>query len=218
MNLDKKRLMCLTVGLFLGLNALIVAPHMLNEDKHRGPHRTYLAFEQHYAALVYKHQIAPVENPFMRSPRYMDSIFPGAKSMKEIVLKYPKKYYDFLCLSIGHGMKRLAVLFHVLLFFIFIIYNSIRKGRYQIDLFGKLFLLSLIGTIPYLLFSFPHIRYLAKYYPLVIILLLSFIENCKDDKTVLRSKWLIGVGVGINILIFLNSLKLLTSGIYWFPD
>ena len=138
--------------------------------------------------------------------------------MKEIILKHPKKYYDFLCLSVGHGMKRMFVLFHVLLIFIFIIYKSVRKGWYRMDLFGKLLLLSLIGTIPYVLFSFPHIRYLARYYPLAIILLLSFIENCKDDKTVLLSKWLIGVGVGINTLIFLNSLKMLTSGIYWFPD
>ncbi len=208
------------LAVYMGLNILLVIPSMLTPQGDWGSKRSFVSFGQHYAALVNKHQISPIDNPFLDYDHFTKAIFSKAENMKEIIFQYPKQYYDFLCLSLGHGIKRMIVVFNVLLFFIFLIYRSIINGTYNIDLLGRLFFISLIGCIPLVLFSFPHIRYLARYYPIAILVILSYVQQVHliNRQQNLTCGFLIIGGLIVNILFFMNSLTHLSSKIYWFPD
>ena len=207
------------VFIFVGLNFLFLLPEITN---HRIGHlgdRSFDSFGQHYADLFHKHQLTPLSDSFHESKDYIKVIFPKAKTMSDIILHYPSQYYDFLFLSLAHGFKRTVFLFHILLLFVFIIFRYRRLDGGNNDLFQKLFFLSLVGYIPLILFSYPHVRYMARYYPIVIIFILSFVENF--DGTKIQKKFVSGVlyaALGVNIFCFIYTLPQLTSMNYWFPD
>ena len=189
--------------------------------------RGFISFTQHYSALVEKHQIIkPVPNPWEGVKEYRTGIIPKANSISSLIREYPKVYYDFLFLSFGHGVKRIVTLFNILLLFIPIIflYTRKRKKTDNFNAFHKLFYISLLGFLPMILFSFPHIRYMARYFPLFIIFILSFkeqfsVNDPEKKKYSAVSNAILGGSISLNAFLFLdNIIKIKTIDNFWFPD
>lgn len=187
-------------------------------DHLTGP-KSFHTFSQHYAALVEKHQISSAPNPWRETEEYMQSVFPEASSVRDIILKYPSRYIDFVFLSLASGLKRALVLFHVFLVLIPVLLISAFTKKWRVGHLEKLFALSLIALIPFVVFSFPHIRYMARFYPVLMLIILVFYEQFSEEKA---GKFVVGtllVGLSIqSVLLIQDILKLDTLQRYWFPD
>jgi hypothetical protein len=216
---------------FFAFSLLLVAPGIIGQgtDYFSGENRSYFSFGQHYAALVAKHQVSKsVPDPWEEYYRYLEADFPGTANMLDVWFKYPLKYFDFVMLSIGHGLVKCVQLFHMLWILLVMIPVFYIRKRIKLLPAEKMILLSLIGCIPFILFAFPHIRYLARYYPLVIILTLMFLKRLLDEKwkekTVYKYAVFISIGVIltaviINIFLFVHNLAVIdTVKEFWFPD
>lgn len=191
--------------------------------------RAFFSFGQHYATLVAPHQIMP--NPpdsWQEFYKYMENNFKGAKSMIDVWTKYPLKYADFLMLSFGRGIIKAMQLFHLLYFILAgMLLFYIKKGI-QATPVERLILISLVGLIPIVLFAFPHIRYLARYYPLAIILILLFLKRLSKEDRGKRAffKYSLWAVIAIIILtslfnawLFIHDLNHFESlKDFWFPD
>lgn len=178
--------------------------------------RSFVSFGQHYSALVYGHQlIRPVPEPWNNWNQYMSSIFPEANTLADVINMYTKKYVDFVMLSIGQGMKNLFILLKYLfiflpLIFIYHIHKMICLKRFMpLKRIEQIILLTLFGFIPFFLFSYPHIRYLARYYPLFIIFILVFIERLLCEKGSKLNLLLLMIGIFVLCISLINSSRLL---------
>jgi hypothetical protein len=194
-----------------------------------GENRGFFSFGQHYATLVEKHQVSPnTPDPWEEYFKYLEHNFKGAKSMTGVWLKYPLKYADFVMLSIGHGLIKGLQLFHFLWIILVGMIIFYIKKRIKPEPVEKLILLSFIGCIPFVLFAFPHIRYLARYYPLVIILILLFLQRLLNmmwkEKPFYKYALIVTIGVILvaailNTYLFIHNLSGFdTVKDFWFPD
>lgn len=216
---SQKKLCWKLIIMYIVLNFIIISPQIFGITRAGENDRAFFSFGQHYAALFHQHQVSPLSDPFAQSVAYVRAVFPGAENMKDIISKYPSAYLDYVALSIFHGIKRSIVLFHFLLFSLFLIpYHWIKQNDYP-DQLMKLVIISLIGLGPMVLFSFPHIRYLARYYPLIILAVLSFVEKLnKQGKNIEVFNNIIYLSLTVNLYIYFTTLDGLSSGNYWFPD
>lgn len=213
-----KRLMLL--GAYVLLNALLIFPGLLLNGFQFKVDRSFNSIAQHYGYLVEPHQIMPnAPGGFADGAAYMKAVFPKATNVKELVLNYPKKYYDYVILSLGHGFKRVLRLFHVFLLFIPFIYQSAKRGTYRLEIIDKLFLISLIGFVPLILFSFPTIRYMARYYPVAILIVLSYVEKMKQKgASGFLMEGLVWSGIMMNCFLFYHASFQWSTGVFWYPD
>lgn len=191
--------------------------------------RAFFSFGQHYATLVEPHQVMhEPPDSWQEYYKYMDNNFKGARGMLDVWTKYPRKYVDFVMLSMGRGTMKFLQLFHLFCFILAgMVLYYIKKGM-QAAPVERLILISLVGVIPFVLFAFPHIRYLARYYPLIILSILLFLKRLlmKNWKTQARYRFavwaviLIIVLAGLlNSVLFVRNLdQFETLKDFWFPD
>ncbi len=216
---------------FIVFSILIVTPGIVKygNSYFASENRSFITFGWHYAALFGKHQVSEqAEQPWAQYTRYLAANFKGAKTMMDVWLKYPLKYFDFLLLSIGHGLIKVTELFHFLWILLPAAPLFYFREKIKLILAEKTILLSFIGCIPFVVLSFPHIRYFARYYPLVVILILMFLKRLLDTQwkekplykyAVYVSFAVILVTAIINLYLFANNLAAIdTVKEFWFPD
>jgi len=238
---QKKSWVLLIIG-FMAFSFLAVSPGLIKRGGNffSGNNRSLFSFGQHYAALFFRHQASPnPPDPWDDYYRYIQNNFKGAENMVDVVLKYPFKYFDYLLLSFGRGMQKAIVLFHILWIIIAMMLYRYLKDRITLSTGEKLMVISFIGYLPFILFSFPHIRYLARYFPLVLVLLLKFLNRlamAQNDKSDLKENniarsikpsrlSLITVSAAIFLFILIdvflfahNIAGFETVKEFWFPD
>jgi hypothetical protein len=86
--------------------------------------------------------------------------------------------------------------------------------------------MSLSGLVPVVLFSYLHVRYIARYFPVFLIIIFQYVETLnhsekiKKPKNVIIAAWVIiciysalQAGDLIKNISSINSLRL-----FWFPD
>jgi hypothetical protein len=216
---------------FIFFVSLIMAPGVIKRGTNyfSDANRSLFSFGQHYAALFARHQVSQsAPHPWDEYYKYLETNFKGADNMLEVCYKYPLKYFDFLLLSLGHGLLKGLALFHVLsIVLVMMVFWYFKKG-FKPTPAEKFILISFIGYIPLILFSYPHIRYLARYYPLFIILILMYLkrvinaaekENLFKSHMVLITIVILVIAVFINAYLFVHNLAAFESvKEFWFPD
>ena len=150
--------------------------------------------------------------------------FPNAHSVKDVVFKHTGTYLAFVGKSAQRGASNFLLTFHVLT--LALVFAWMARSEFRADRAMVLIGWTLIGMLPLVLLSYPHVRYFARWLPLVLIFLMfCYRELAKktDDRriTMLRR----GV-LGSLILYFLCSVILIIGDYqqwvlgetYWFPD
>ncbi|MFQ5415608.1 MAG: hypothetical protein ACE5FL_01040, partial [Myxococcota bacterium] len=189
--------------------------------------RSFASFSQHYAALVAPLQITgPPPNPWTESSAYIQPHFPGARDMGDVVTGHFPRYLGFVALSSVRGLLRAGWLANWALLAVPCLAWGWRRGHLEPSDREKTLLLSFVGVAPFVLFSFPHVRYLARYYPIFIVGLLAVLERvlALDDRAARRPVWVTaGACLAVSLLVncgrLANGLFGLSSNPqYWFPD
>ncbi len=140
--------------------------------------RSFATFSQHFAALVAPYQIAPgAPNPWTEPQVYVQRGFPGASSMFDVVTAGGLRYLDFVALSAARGVRKLGWVFHYALLAVPVLVWARWQGRSGLDDRERALLLSFVGCVPFVLLSYPHIRYFARYYPVFLVLLFAALER-----------------------------------------
>jgi hypothetical protein len=78
------------------------------------------------------------------------------------------------------------------------------RRRLAAEAFEKYFMVCLVNVIPWVLVSFPHVRYMARFYPLMLLVSLRWMERT-DRSRLARS--LIYTTIALQALIFFGSMR-----------
>lgn len=205
-------------GAFL-LTALLINLPGIAEHGLRGQFADtdgYFAIGQHYAALFERHQlIRPTSNPWESWEGYMRASFPGAGTVPDIIIHHTASYFDFVALSFVEGIRRIFAAFGWLLALVALRVWFWKKSKMAVADFERLTLVAFLGLIPMVLLAYPHIRYLARYYPLVAVASLTFVEASADK----RAFALLLISLVSQAKIFFNDISNLKQmQQFWFSD
>jgi hypothetical protein len=171
--------------------------------------RSFVSFSQHYASLASRHQIGAAPEPWTHFDEYIQASFGDVQSVKQIILREPAKYVDFLFLSMSQSLQNMFAtgFLFTLLFSIFVLWRD--RERFQ----GLILLVFGVSLFTITLFAYMHIRYQARFFPIMLALALTAVP--------LITKWR-KILLGLGILVFTGFLLLSTNSIlvcgYWFPD
>jgi hypothetical protein len=189
--------------------------------------RSFASFSQHYAALIAHFQVAGAPpNPWSETAAYMQRHFPGARNMSDVVLGHFPRYLEFVVLSALRGLFRAGYVVNFAALAVPCLAWGWRRGRFRLSDREKTLYLSFIGFAPFVLFSYPHVRYMARYYPIFLLLLLGALERVLaiEDRALRRTVLLTsGLCLGVSLLENLRRLgeglaHVAELGQYWFPD
>jgi hypothetical protein len=202
-----------TAGLAVGFAALVgvlVAPGLASHGAAFFTNRSWSAFGQHYAALVANLQLGPRPDPWTSWQSYTAAAFPGATSVVQVIHHHPVVYTFYVALSAAFGLWNAWTAFGLALVAIAVRMALRSTGPRPVE--GWL-LAAMVVLVPQLLISFPHVRYMARLAPLVLMVPLAEIESRRDRWAVLMSL-LMG---GYFVLTLSDRLTHLSS-FGWFPD
>ncbi len=219
-----------------GFLALLLAPGVLVDgvayfSTYNGEPggRSFASFRQHYAALVAPLQVlGRPPNPWTESAVYFDRAFPGAATMGDVVTHHFPRYLEFVALSCVRGVLRAGwVLNYAALAIPFLLvaaWRSEAAGRFLTN-HDRTLLVAFVGVAPFVLLSFPHVRYLARYYPLFLVLVLGALQRLHErGDPAARSA--LGLAVLCLALSLLENTGRLAKTVvaapelqqFWFPD
>jgi hypothetical protein len=191
-----------------------------------GESRAFATFGQHFAALVAPLQLVPGPDPWSRPGPYVEHAFPGARSLSDVLAAPGLPYLDFVALSAARGARKLGWLFGWAWLALPPLWWARRRGGLAPDALERALLLSFVGCAPFVLFSYPHVRYFARYYPIFWLLLLRSAERVSElPDRALRRRALAAAGVFV-ALALVQSADRAAFGLahaaalpqYWFPD
>ena len=207
----------LLAGLLGAAGALVVPAFLVHGLRLFGG-RAFLSFGQHYSALFALHQLQPPENPWRDWQVYVGAIFPGATSVWDVVHLHPRKYADFVALSVLYGARKFVTVMNLFLVLLVQRLLSLRRQATALEPFEGILGVSLVGVVPWLLVSFPHVRYFARYYPLLLLSGLHFAEQLEPAGR-RRAYALAAAGVAVNcLLLLLDARTRPGSFLLWLPD
>jgi len=148
--------------------------------------RGFATFAQHFAALVAPFQLgASAPNPWLHPEPYVERVFPGARSMGDVVAQPGLAYLDFVALSLARGIRKAGWVLNWAALAVPILVIARRRAGLSLEVREKALLASFVGVLPFVLLSYPHIRYFARYYPLFLLLVLGSVERlaaCSDRR------------------------------------
>lgn len=188
--------------------------------------RSFASFSQHYAALAARFQIgAVVPNPWSETSAYMVRHFPGAEGLSDVLLDHFPRYVEFVALSCVRGLFRAAYVTNYAALVIPILVFAGYRARIAPSDRAKTLLLSFVGLLPFVLLSYPHVRYLARYYPIFMLLVLMALERLASSENPVARPALVVSAACLVLSLVENSLRfaaglaqLPETAIYWFPD
>jgi len=189
--------------------------------------RSFASFSQHYAALIAHFQISGAPpDPWSDPAAYVQRHFPGARSMSDVVFGHFPRYLEFVALSTVRGLFRAGYVVNYAALAVPCLAWGWRRGGFALGDREKTLLLSFIGFAPFVLFSYPHVRYMARYYPIfLLLLLLAFERVLAIEDRARRGPVLLTAGLCLGVSL-LENLRRLAEGLahvaelgqYWFPD
>lgn len=140
--------------------------------------RGFASFAQHFAALVAPFQLAAdAPDPWLQPRPYVEKVFPGARSLGDVVAQPGLAYLDFVALSVARGVRKVGWVLNWAALAVPILVVARRRAGLPPDAQEKALLATFVGAIPFVLLSYPHIRYLARYYPVFLLLVLGSVER-----------------------------------------
>ncbi len=140
--------------------------------------RGFATFAQHFAALVAPFQLAAdAPNPWLHPGPYVEKVFPGARTLGDVVAQPGLAYLDFVALSVARGVRKVGWVLNWAALAVPILVVARRRADLPLDAQEKALVATFVGVLPFVLLSYPHIRYLARYYPLFLLLVLGSVER-----------------------------------------
>jgi len=189
--------------------------------------RGFATFAQHFAALIAPLQLAPdAPNPWLHPAPYVEKVFPGAQSLGDVVAQPGLAYLDFVALSVAKGVRKLGWMLNWAALAVPVLVLARRRAGLALDAQEKALLATFVGVLPFVLLSYPHIRYFARYYPLFLLLVLGAAERVAQ----IPDRRLRGLALGPVAACLAASLVCLggraaaslaalsRQGPYWFSD
>ena len=188
--------------------------------------RSFASFGQHYAAIAASFQIgATAPNPWTETAVYLERHFPGATRLSDVVFGHFPRYVEFVALACVRGLFRAAhVANYAALAIPFLVWTW-RRAKHPLGDREKTLCLTFVGVLPFVLFAYPHVRYLARYYPIFVLLLLLGLERLLAVDSPGRRPALVAAFACLALSLVENGLRLASglanlsqTAVYWFPD
>lgn len=179
--------------------------------------RSLTSFSQHYAAVVQPHQIVPAPRPWAEEQIYIEGTFGSVSSVADAILAKPTLYMDFVFLSAATSVRNAIQNFMVLLLPLVLIYWSALQPK---KLQWVIILLVITNLIPIMLLSFVHVRYMARFYPIALLVVFAGVFQ-DPTNTRIQKQWqryaVYGYLALLLILQLFQALEIFQAG-YWFLD
>jgi hypothetical protein len=132
--------------------------------------RALLSFCQHYATLIAPHQVTSVpKDPWLEYEKFTIPIWGEHTSVWQAIKGHPMLYLDFIFLSLGRTIINFCSSNLILLLPIAVYCLRITKQR----LLKITSLLFLLNFIPINLLAYMHVRNAARFYPLLLFMILG---------------------------------------------
>jgi len=159
------------------------------------------AFVHHYCIRFNPHQFIP-SNPWGSLPEMLRVTFPGAESLYDVVVLYPRKYLDYAALSCVNAVITMVLLFKGLLLAFACRQQSDGRSQSLRSLESLFFILFIASMLPLTLISSPHAGYFPKFHMPLAVLCISYWEDCSSGHTKagLRMKYLIFTAFFLTII------------------
>jgi hypothetical protein len=195
-----------------GIAAVLVAPGLLGSSGYYEQFggRTWVSFGQHYGELVRSHQLGSAPEGWGAWPEYLAHGFPLAGSVGEAILYHPRQYLHFLALSFADSTFRLLVTKLLLLVPLAVYLFRRLPGSWRVTV-----LLLLTNLVPIFLFSFLHMRYQARLYPLTLFVIFAGLGEAPIGTA--RERGVASVLALVFLWQMVDVLPVLRSG-FWLPD
>lgn len=191
-----------------------------------GQGRAFIAFADHFKRVVAHFQVSGA--PPVPLEAYTRPYFGDADSMWE-VWTHPQGwfvYLEFVVLGALRGIVKGVYFFNWTLLALPFLVWARRRGGVAPDDRERSLVLCFVGLLPVLLVTYPHIRYLARFWPVFLLLVLGSCERLAALEATRGRRWALA-GAGLSL-----ALGLLTLGQravynlrhvaafehYWFPD
>jgi hypothetical protein len=194
---------------FAVLVAALIAPGLAQHGAGFFVNRSWSAFGQHYAAMASEFHLMADRDPWNDWTRYVAASFPGDSSVLQVVLHHKVQYTYYVTLAAITGLWNAWRAFGLLL--VAIALRIARRGSPR-SVDGWL-LVAMVTLIPEVLVAYPHVRYLAKLAPLVVMIPLAEIERRRDG-------WgIVAAGLLLVYAVLAGVPRFETAGpAGWFPD
>lgn len=188
--------------------------------------RSFASFSQHLAALLAPLQLAPAPNPWAQPQPYVQHLFPEATSVMDAVATPGLPYLEFVALSLAKGLRKFAWTFQWAWIALAILLWLRRRAGIAWTTHERALGVTLVGVLPFVLLAHPHVRYLARYYPLFWLLVLVSAErlaarsDAASHRLPLAAAALAGfAALAVNVQRASLGLALAPRlELYWFPD
>lgn len=187
--LDPRRRLLIPLSFFAWFVVLLFPSIYINGMQTLSGSRSWEAFKVKYTSLFHPHQLnAPSDDPWAYSHQTIDKLFPNSDhKVINIIRFYPRMYLDYFSLSftesllnIISGIKLLVV--PALLWFAAPRIPSPRLRFASVSLL----IVILFGLFPAAFIGFVHVRYVMRYFPLIVVVLLGLFLEGKDERPWVR--------------------------------
>jgi|GEM_PF-1660752 hypothetical protein len=205
---DKRKRLLIPIGV-AGWLALFLLPSIRVHGKDvLSGSRSWEAFKVKYTQLFHRHQINPPgKNAWAYSHKTIDKVFPGNdQKIINVIRNYPRAYLDYFMLAsvqsvlnVMNGAKFLLV--PALLFFTAPKVSSPRL-RFAV---GALLIVVVFALAPAMFMGFIHVRYVMRYFPLIVVVLLGVFLDDRQDRAWIRP------------LVWASAIVTLIMQLIWLP-
>jgi hypothetical protein len=221
----------LVSGFAGGLGALLLPGLLLHgmayfETWHQSGGRGFAAFREHFYWTLQHFQIQP--DPSADSFVYLQRFFGGADSLWG-VWTHPQGwfvYLEFVALSIVRGVVKTGYLASYSLLALPVIAWAWHREGARLGARGRSLLLCFVGVAPLVLLVYPHMRYMARFYPIYLLIVLGAAERLgTSTRLSVRAPAIAATGLFLGLTLitharraFVNLTNIAYHDAYWFPD
>lgn len=205
---DPSRRFMIPVSFLFWFATLLLPSIRVNGWQTLSGSRSWPAFAPKYTSLFHPHQINPPNNdPWGYSNQTIDIIFPKSEhKVINVILRYPRLYLDYFILSLNQSILNILAATKLLILPAIFWFASPRlplSPRMKVASIALL-IVCFFGLFPATLLGFIHIRYVMRYYPLIVVVLLGlFLDEHQEKKWIYNATWIAAIGTLILQLIFL---------------
>jgi hypothetical protein len=204
---DPKRRLLIPLSYVTWFGALLLPSIRLNGIQTLSGSRSWEAFKVKYTSLFHPHQLsAPSEDPWDYSHQTIDKIFPDSDhKIINVIRKYPRMYLDYLALAFTQSLLNILGGIKLLVIPAAICLTAPRISTERLRFAtGALLIMILFGLIPAAFMGFVHVRYVMRYYPLIVVVLLGLCLDSKQERAWVQPLvWVAAIATLILQIIFL---------------
>jgi len=188
--------------------------------------RGFSAFREHFCWTLQHFQIESDRSA--DSFVYLQKFFGDADSLWEVWM-HPQGwfvYLEFVALSIVRGVVKTGYLASYSLLALPVLAWAWRREGTPLGARARSLLLCFVGVAPLVLLVYPHMRYMARFYPIYLVIVLGAAERLGSSaRPSVRAPAIAAAGLCLGLTLithvrraFINLTNIAYHDAYWFPD